>query len=48
MSQKQPQGSSRCGSEVTSPTNIHDDVGSIPGITVAVVQADIGKKVALP
>ena len=27
------QGSSCCGSVVTNPTSIHEDVGSIPGTT---------------
>ena len=26
-------GSSHCGSVVTSPTSIHEDAGSIPGLT---------------
>ena len=26
-------GSSHCGSAITSPTSIHEDVGSTPGLT---------------
>ena len=29
---KRIEGSSHCGSVVTSPTNIHEDAGSIPGL----------------
>ena len=31
-SQSKETGSSRCGSVVTNPTGVHEDVGSVPGL----------------